>query len=92
MANYVENIVIGKPIVEEWMIFAHDVNDWNTVEKDKTIWTDERNLAAILKSLDIVKSISEVRRNKPQLCVPLTSPDFIEVKWGKRKFFVLVGE
>lgn len=92
MSKHIENIVIGKPIVDEWMIFGLDKNDWETVEKDKTMWTEERNLAAIMKELGIVKSVSEVRRNKPQLVVPLTNLDYLEIKWGKHRLFVLVGE
>jgi hypothetical protein len=92
MATYIENIVIGKPIVDESVMFASDIDDWNNNEKEKTLWTDKRNFAAILKDLGVVDSISEVRRNKPNLCVPMNNLDFIEIKWGKRKFFVLVGE
>ena len=92
MAKHIENIVIGKPIVDESMIFGLDENDWETVEKDKTIWTEERNLAAIMRDLGIVKSVSEVRRNKPELAKPLIELDYKEIKWGKHRLFVLVGE
>ena len=92
MAGYIENIVIGKPIVDEVFIFALNDEDWEKVEKEKTYWTEERNLAVILKELGIVKSVSEVRRNKPQLYVKLDKLDYMEIKWGKRKLFVLVGE
>lgn len=92
MAGYIENIVIGKPIVSESFIFALNDEDWENIEKEKTYWTEERNLAVILKELGIVKSVSEVRRNKPQLCVKLDKLDYMEIKWGKRKLFVLVGE
>lgn len=89
---YVENIVIGKPLVSEASLFATDENDWERIEKEKTIWTEKRNLPEIMKDIGIVKSISEVRRNKPQLCIPLTKVDFMEVKWGKKKLFIAVGE
>ena len=92
MATYVENIVVGKPIVEPADIFAKNMEDWEQVEKEKTIWTEERSLAVILKDLGVVKSVSEVRRNKPQLCIKLETLDYMEIKWGKRKLFVLVGE
>lgn len=92
MAGYIENIVIGKPIVSEASMFALNDEDWEKVEKEKTYWTEERNLAVILKELGIVKSVSEVRRNKPQLYVKLDKLDYLEIKWGKRKLFVLVGE
>lgn len=92
MAGYIENIVIGKPIVSEASMFALNEEDWEQVEKEKTYWTEERNLAVILKELGVVKSVSEVRRNKPQLYVKLDNLDYMEIKWGKRKLFVLVGE
>lgn len=34
---YVENIVIGNPIVEPSSMFAKDIDDWNNVEKEKLI-------------------------------------------------------
>ena len=92
MAGYIENIVIGKPIASEASMFALNEEDWENVEKEKTIWTDERSLAVILKEIGVVKSVSEVRRNKPQYAVKLEKLDFMKVKWGKRKLFVLVGE
>lgn len=92
MAGYIENIVIGNPIASEASMFALNEEDWEQVEKEKTYWTEERNLAVILKELGIVKSVSEVRRNKPQLYVKLDKLDYMEIKWGKRKLFVLVGE
>ena len=33
---YIENIVIGKPIVDPSTMFATDEDDWNKVEKEKT--------------------------------------------------------
>ncbi len=92
MATHVENVIIGTPIVDPCEIFAKDSEDWEQFEKEKTIWTEERNLAVILKELGIVKSVSEVRRNKPHFCVQLNTLDFMEVKWGKTKLFILVGE
>lgn len=89
--SYIENIVIGRPLVEPKEIFAFNDADWENVEGPKTFFTSERNLAAVLKEIGVVKSISEVRRNKPQLCVTLEDLDFFKIKWGKRFFFVLVG-
>ena len=34
---YIENIVIGKPIVEPSTMFAIDKDDWNKVEKRENI-------------------------------------------------------
>lgn len=74
---YVENIVIGTPIAELPQMFASDKNDWNKVEAEKTYYTDERFLPRILVDLGIYPSISEIRRNKPQLMVSLDKVDFI---------------
>lgn len=88
---YIENIIIGKPVVNEYEIFAIDIDDWEKNEKEKTLYTDERYLPKIMVNCGIVKSISEVKRNKPQLCITLDSLDFIELKWGKRKLWIVVG-
>ncbi len=45
---YIENIVIGKPIIEPALIFSQDENDWEQVEKEKTYFTEERFLPRIL--------------------------------------------
>lgn len=91
---YVENIVIGTPIAEMPQMFASDKNDWNKVEAEKTYYTDERFLPRILVDLGIYPSISEIRRNKPQLMVSLDKVDFIyDLKVSKkRKLWILVGE
>lgn len=92
--KYIENIVIGTPIVSPESIFASSDNDWNAIEKEKTYYTDERFLPRILVDLGIYPSISEIRRNKPQLVKSLDSLDFIDslkVK-KKRKLWILVGE
>lgn len=83
---YVENIVIGTPIAELPQMFASDENDWNKVEAEKTYYTDERFLPRILVNLGIYLSISEIRRNKPQLMVSLDKVDFISnLKVSKKR-------
>lgn len=92
--KYIENIVIGTPIVEPKNMFASSDDDWNAIEKEKTYYTDERFLPRILVDLGIYPSISEIRRNKPQLIQSLDNLDFIDglkVK-KKRKLWILVGE
>ena len=66
MGVYIENVVVGKPIVEPAEIFARDLEDWQKIEKEKTMWTEERNLAVILKELGIVSRylrFVEISRN-----------------------------
>lgn len=91
---YIENIVIGNPVVEPQQLFAADENDWNRTEKEKTYFTEERFLPRILVDIGIYPSISEIRRNKPQLVVTLDHLDFMdEVKVSKkRKLWIAVGE
>lgn len=88
----IENVVIGKPLVEPWELFAYDKEDWERVEKEKTFFTEERFLPRIMKDVGIVSSVSEVRRNRPELCINLDKLDFMHIKWGKKHLFVLVGE
>ena len=92
--KYIENIVIGIPIADPKDMFASSDDDWNAVEKEKTYHTNERFLPRILVDLGIYPSISEIRRNKPQLVKSLDRLDFIDslkVK-KKRKLWILVGE
>ena len=91
---YVENIVIGKPIVEPYTMFSLDEDDWNKVEKEKTYYTEERFLPRILVDIGIYPSISEIRRNKPELMVELNQLDFLDnMKVSKkRRLWILVGE
>lgn len=88
---YIENVVIGIPVVNPSAIFSYDLDDWQNNEKAKTYYTEERYLPKILKDIGFVSSNSEVRRNKPNLCITLNKLDFIEVKWGKKKCWILVG-
>ena len=91
---YIENIVIGKPIVEQSIMFATNEDDWERNEKEKTYYTDERFLPRILIDIDIYPSVSEIRRNKPELMISLDKLDFIDnLKVSKkRRLWILVGE
>lgn len=89
---YVENIVIGKPIVVPSTMFSFDEDDWNKVEKEKTYYTDERFLPRILVDIGIYPSVNEIRRNKPELMVELNQLDFLDnLKVSKkRRLWILV--
>lgn len=91
---YVENIVIGKPIVEPLTMFSLDEDDWERIEKDKTYYTDERFLPRILVDIGIYPSVNEIRRNKPELMITLDKLDFINnLKVSKkRRLWILIGE
>ena len=92
--KYIENIVIGTQIVGLKSMFASSDDDWNAIEKEKTYYTSERFLPRILVDLGIYPSVSEIRRNKPELVKVLDHLDFIDgirVK-KKRKLWILIGE
>lgn len=91
---YVENIVIGNPIVEPSSMFAKNIDDWNNVEKEKTYYTNERFLPRILVDIGVYPSVNEIRRNKPELMISLDKLDFLDcLKVSKkRKLWILVGE
>lgn len=86
------NIVIGKPIVAIESLLAENNEDWNNNEKEHTLFTRNRYLPSILKEANIVPSISEVKRNKPNLDITLNNLDCFWVKWGKKKIYIIVGE
>lgn len=86
------NVVIGNPIVDVNSLLAIDEKDWEENEKKNTLFTETRFLPAILKEAGIVKSTGEVRRNKPELCITLDKLDCINLKWGKKFLYIVVGE
>ena len=87
-----QNVIIGKPLVTPDNLFAFSFEDWDTNEFNKTLFTQERSLSKIMVACGIVKSVGEVKRNKPQLCRVLDKIDFEEIKWGKNKIYICVGE
>ena len=86
------NVVIGKPIVNIETLLATDKKDWEENEKKNTLFTETRFLPAIMKEAGIVQSTGEVRRNKPELMITLDKPDCINIKWGKKFLYIVVGE
>lgn len=94
MAKHIENIVIGIPLVPCGVLISDGTTSDMLNEMEKTYFTNNHNISHILKELNVVSSISEVRRNKPELCVALTNDylDCFEVKWGKRKFYIIKGQ
>lgn len=88
---YVENIVINTPLVSPESMFSSSHEDWITNEEPKTFYTTEVFLPKVLARAGIVKSSNEVRRNRPDLIKILYQYDYLEIKYGKRKLFILVG-
>ena len=90
---YIENIVIGVPLVSAKELLSANDSDWVNVEFEKTIFTNERYLPKILVQLGIYPSISEIRRNKPELMIRLDKVDFINIKPKKKHpLWIVVGE
>lgn len=86
------NVVVGKPIVEPKELLATDDRDWEENEKKITLFTETRFLPAIMKEAGIVQSTGEVRRNRPDFMITLINLDFLIIKWGKKKLFIVVGK
>lgn len=90
---YIENIVIGTPIIHPKELLALNEEDWIKNEKEKTLFTNERFLPRILVDNGFYPSISEIRRNKPELMINLDKLDFVDelkVK-KKKKIWIVVG-
>lgn len=92
MINHIENIIIGKPLIDEYHLLAANEDDWINNEKNKTVLDDERFLPALLVKYGFMKSNSEVKRNRPDLFKALNDVDFLEIKIGKKRLWILVGE
>lgn len=89
--KYIENIIINEPLVP-WSELCSDGTDSDIeLEIQKLYITNQTVPAVILKDIGVVKSLNEVRRNKPELCKPLDHPDCFWLKWGKRRFWIVVG-
>lgn len=86
------NVVIGKPLIEPWVLLAHDIQDWLETEEKDTLFTDTRFLPAIMKEAGVVSSTGEVRRNRPEYCINLNEIDCVNVKWGKKRLYIIVGK
>lgn len=77
------NIVIGEPIVNIKELYG---------DEEIGLFTEERFLPNILVKLGIFPSNSQVRKNRPDLFTTLDKLDFMEVKIGKHRLWITVGE
>lgn len=62
-----ENVVIGFPLVKASELLAKDEKDYSNNEFKKTLFTSTRFLPRIMVEAGLVKSTSEVKRNRPNL-------------------------
>lgn len=88
----IQNIVIGKPLVEPWSLISYNKEDFEKNDKEYTMFTEERFLPTLLVNAGVVKSKSEIKRNKPEFWITLDTLDCLWVKWGKNKIYIIVGE
>lgn len=72
-------------------LIALSDKDWWENEKNKTMFTDIRFLPDIMKKAGLVDSMSEVRRNRPELVKTLNDIDCVMIRWGKKRLFIVVG-
>lgn len=87
-----QNVVIGKPLVDPSSLLACNQTDWEENEKKNTLFTEIRFLPAVMKEAGIVSSTGEVRRNRSELCVTLNTVDCLNIKWGKKRLYIIIGE
>lgn len=90
--RYIANIVIGKPLIDVIHLISDGSVEDDRLEREQTFFTQERNIAKILNEIGAVKSVSEVKRNKAELFKDFTELDCFWLKWGKKRFYVIVGE
>ena len=75
------NVVIGTPLISPDQLLAFNLKDWEENEKSITLFTNIDFLPKLLVECGVVSSISEVRRNKPELVKFLIDLDYLEIKW-----------
>lgn len=74
------DIIIGKPLVSS-----------DVLSLDDPVYSSERYLPRLLVDLGIFPSVSQVRKNRPDLCITMDTPDCIEFRIGKRRLYIVVG-
>jgi hypothetical protein len=75
-------VVVDEPLVSLELLGLDDCEPY---------FTTERFLPRILVEIGVFPSVSEVRRNRPDLVRELDKPDWLELKIGKRVVDVVVG-
>ena len=85
----IENIVIGKPLVSLDVLLGDEFNNNFNYSYETT---EERYLPKILVEYKFIKSIRELKRNRKDLDVMLCKPDCLDIKIGKKRVYIVVGE
>lgn len=89
--KHIENIIIGNPLVNPENLLAFNIEDWNNNESEKTAFENERFLPKLLVKHGLISSTSEVKRNRPDLWRMLDKTDCEDIKIGKKRVFIVVG-
>lgn len=81
------NVQVGYPIVALSDLIPKE-------EFPDSFSTMSRYLPKIMVEAGIVSSTSEVRRNRPELCktYPNDMTTCEEIKWGKKRLYIVVGK
>lgn len=87
-----DNVIIGKLLVDPHHLFALNENDWIDNERDNTLFTEDKFIPKVMVQAGIVTSASEVRRNRSDLVREVKENSFEIIKWGKKFLFVACGE
>lgn len=87
---HIENIVLSNAVLDPFGLLSNGtILDWE-YEREQTLFdVDETFLPRILVLAGIVPSTSEVKRNRPDLWRNVPEGQFTEVKWGKRRLFII---
>ena len=92
---YIENVIIGNPLVHPMHLLAEDEKDWNELEKTQTHFTSETYLPKILVEIGLAQSANQIRKNSPQLNITFDKSKlgFIKMKVNKKHFlYIVIGE
>ena len=92
MSKHIENVIIGKPLIDPISLLAFNNKDWNDNECEKTVYDEERFLPKILVKYGFFISMNEIKRNRKELWINLDKTDFMKIKIGKKKVWIIIGE
>ena len=88
---HIENIVIGEPLVSLDTLLGleqYPQYDYMSV----TVRDDERYLPRLLANHGFTSSAKEIKRNRKDLDIRLDKPDCLDIKLGKKRIYIVVGE
>jgi hypothetical protein len=87
--EFPDNIIIGKPIANLNTLGINDdvLNEWTVFEDGS-----ERRLDRLLVKYEFFSSMGQLRKNRPDLVKELNELDFMELKIGRKRVCIVVGE